>query len=72
MLLSKFGIDARQLDTKQASRAIGKVFKRNNSGMSSPKQIDLLSKYGVDAREMSRKEASGEIDRIKARGWRRT
>ena len=72
-LLERHGIKAKQmsaLSKRQASTIIGRLLKRLDDGLCTPKQARTLAKSGIDGRNVTFEEAGAIIDRIAANGWR--
>lgn len=73
-LLKKWGINAVEFSSKQASALIGRCIQRSKGGLATPKQLNVLVKagYSVDeVQHLSLKGASTVIDAVKANRWRR-
>lgn len=69
-MLERVGINTRGMTRHQASRLIGEVIRRRESGECSYKQARLLSRFGFDT-HVGFQEASSIIDAIASNGWKR-
>lgn len=68
-ILLKFGVDATDMDNKQAQRLVRTCFGRVKAGLCSIKQARILKKHGHPT-DVTRDEATSIIDTIAANGWK--